>query len=176
MNEVAAALTATAFGTTSYLELVWVPMVLVCLYFTADVLLDAWRDIPVADDEVDAWITGGTVRSETVNVVGQAIFLLVGVLAALTPPRPDAPTDPMAALASAALPILIMVYQALRTWDARQRRRDRRRISAALRRERLEALVAAGVPVVPGGRREYEQHLAPPVPADADPSTHQGGG
>lgn len=176
MNAVTAALTATAFGNTSYLELVWVPMVLVCLYFTGDVLLDAWRDIPVADDEVDAWITGGTVRSETVNVAGQAIFLLVGVLAALTPPRPDAPSEPMAALVSVALPVLIMVYQALRTWDARQRRRDRRRISAALRRERLEALAAVGVPVVPGGRRAYERDAAPTVDPAVDPSTHQGSG
>jgi hypothetical protein len=153
-------------GNTSVVEMGWCLMTLACLWYSVGCTTDCWHDVRAAEvpplDLVGWWIAAGLFRTELVNVLAQSSFMAIGLLSALAPSRPDVPADPMALLTAIAAPILLVLAQVAFTWDARQRRRDRRRINTALRKEYA---TGRGMPVMPGGKRAYD----PPAAVESAP-------
>lgn len=155
MTAVFAWITSPLWGTLSYLEAGWLLLTAGILLHLRGHLCDARAQLRVAQSEIERRVASGDVWSEVLGVFHQACFGLVGLYAALTP---SSPVDPGRVLGTLTVTGLLVAVQLTNLVFATYRRRARRWVTDALRREKR---LAPQTPMV-GGRRSYDIKVDPP--------------
>lgn len=155
-------------GPASFLEIGWSLIVAVGLRYTLGCLRESWTNYRVVIDtpgttESARMLAWSSIESERVNTLIQCCFLTAGLLAAVTPPRPDPYADG-ALLASVTLPFLIVIAEIGIVFNSYRRRQLRSRLLIMLAEEAIRIKMAALTDGAVGGVRSTDVH----VPRDPD--------